>query len=108
MARSRNEISGTWPLIGTSDATSATAVGVVGAKAVAKKGAGKSGNPAVQPVGRRKQVKESSGARYAVTATRAYPVPAEGVGRNVHMMPSSHGQSDTWRTEFDGRGPVGE
>lgn len=108
MATSRNEISGTWPLIGTSDATSATAAKVIGARTVPKKGIGKPGNPAAQPVGRRRGVRETSGAQYAVTASRAYPGRAEGVGRNVHMLPSSHGQADTWRKAFTGLGPAAE
>lgn len=105
---SRNERSGTWHLIGTSDATSATAVGVVGAKSTVKKGFSKGGNPTVQRVGRRTQVKENAGARYAVTVSRAYPTPAEGTGRNVRTLPSSHGQADTWRRGFDGLGPAAD
>lgn len=105
MARSRNEISGSWPLIGTSDATSAKAVGVKGATLVPRKGSGKTKDPAVQPVGRRSQTRETAGARFRVTETRAYPGRAEGVGRNVYTLPSSHGQADTWRKAFDGLGP---
>lgn len=105
MARSRNQTSPIGPLIGTSDATTVTGAKVIGATSVPKKGSGKGGDPARQPVGHRSQVRESSGARYAVTASRAYPGRAEGLGRDVHMLPSSHGQSDTWRTAFSGLGP---
>lgn len=105
MAHSRNEISPMGPLMGTSAATSATAAKVVGATRVAKKGFGKGVDPARQPIAHRRQVKESAGARYAVTETRAYPGRAEGLGRNVRMLPSSHGQADTWRKSFDGLGP---
>jgi len=105
MAKSRNEISPMGPLIGTSDATSSRAVGVKGGTLVPKKGSGKTKDPTRQPVGRRSQTKETSGACNVVTATRAYPAPAEGLGRNVYMLPSSHGQKDTWRAGFDGLGP---
>lgn len=108
MARSRNEISGSWPLIGTSDATSATAVGVKGGTLVPRKGSGKTTDPTKQPVGRRTQKgsRETAGAQFKVTETRAYPGRAEGLGRNVYMLPCSHGQADTWRSSFDGLGPV--
>lgn len=106
MATSRNEISPMGPRAGTSVASSARAVPVKGGTLVARKG-GKSGDPTKQPVGRRSQTKESSGATFKVTATRAYPAPAEGAC-SVRTLPSSHGQRDTWRAGFDGLGPEGD
>jgi hypothetical protein len=104
MAKSRNETSPMGPKIGTSDATSARATPVKGGTLVPRKG-GKSGDPTRQPVGRRSATKETAGARFRCTETRAYADPNAQVGKNVYTLPSSHGQQDTWRKGFDGLGP---
>lgn len=105
MARSRNEISGTWPLIGTSDATGATAVGVKGGTLVPRKGSGKTKDPTRQSVGRRTQTRETAGAQFKVTASRAYADANPLVGKNVKLLPASHTQHSAWRGGFDGLGP---
>jgi len=98
MAKSKNLVSGQFPVVGTSDATSVTAVPVRGAKLVAKQGVNKSGDPVHEPHTPRSNVAETSGARYAVTVTRAYPGRAEGIGRNVHLVPATHTQGSTFAT----------
>lgn len=108
MAKSRSEISGTWPLVGTSDATSATAAKVIGARIVPKQGFGKSGDPTREAHTPRRGVRETAGAQFRITATRAYPGRAEGLGKNVKILPSSHGQADTWRRAFNGLGPAAD
>lgn len=105
MATSRNKTSPMGPLIGTSDATSATAVGVKGGTLVPRKGAGKTKDPTVQGVGHRSQTRETAGAQFKVTETRAYADPNPAVGRNVKLLPASHTQAGTWRGAFNGLGP---
>lgn len=102
MARSRDLFTSSEPRIGTTDATDMTTVGVLGARLVPKRGFGKRGDPVREHPGRRREVgPETSGAQYAVTASRAYPGRAEGLGKNVRLMPCSHSQAGSWRAEFD-------
>jgi len=101
MAKNKNLTSGQFPTVGTSDATNVTAVPVRGAKLMAKQGVDKAGDPAHEPHTPRSNVAETSGARYAVTVARAYPGRAEGIGRNVHLVPASHTQGQAFSTAVD-------
>lgn len=101
VAKSKNLVSGQFPTVGTSDAASATAAPVRGATPTAKAGVNKSKDPVIEPHTPRTHVTETSGAQYAVTVARAYPGRAEGIGRNVHLMPASHTQGSSFRTAVD-------
>lgn len=107
MAKSRNLVSGQQPLIGTSDATSATAAKVYGARPTPKKGVDKSGDPTLVPhdiKGRRPKRAGTNGAQYGVSVNRAFPARAEGATKQTHDVPSSHSEYGSWHQaygEFD-------
>lgn len=104
---SKNLTSGQFPTVGTSDATGAKALPVIGAQITAKKGFGKATDPSLERKGNRRGMKkpETTGARYAVTVSRAVAEPAHGNG--VHMMPASHAQRDAWYSSYSSFGQGG-
>lgn len=103
MAKSRNLVSGQFPLIGTSDATSATAAPVRGARVSPKKGFGKSQDPTVEPhdlKGRRPVKAGTNGAQYGVSVSRAFPGRAEGAEKQTHTVPAAHTEAGSWSTAY--------
>jgi hypothetical protein len=104
MAKSQNLTSGQFPTMGTSAAENVTAVGPRGSRVVPKKGFGKSGDPVLEPhdLKGRNGIAETSGARYAVTVSRAYPPDKfEDHGHNTRMLAPSHSQSASWSGAYD-------
>ena len=101
--KSRNLVSGQFPVMGTSAAEHVVAVKPLGARAVPKKGAGKSGDPVLEPhdIKGRNGIAETSGARYAVTVSRAFePDKYEDHGHNTRLLPASHSQSGSWSNAY--------
>lgn len=99
MAKSQNLTSGQFPLMGTSAAEHVVTAKPLGARAVPKKGAGKVEDPTLVPhdIKGRAGVAETSGARYTVNVSRAFPQNTEtGQGRNTKLVPASHSQSASW------------
>lgn len=104
MAKSQNLTSGQFPTMGTSAAEHVVTNRPIGARVVPKKGAGKSGDPVLEPhdIKGRNGIAETSGARYAVTVSRAFPADKfTDHGSNTRLLPASHSQSASWAGAYD-------